>query len=111
MERNSRAIVKRLLAEGFELVKVSGSHHKFRKSLIHKSRSTPSFCQYRTNGYLFSMHFGIKLPESGENRPDFGMSPTYGSDSKGPITVIVPHPKKDLPVGTVRAIAKLAGWM
>ena len=28
------------------------------------------------------MHFGIKLPESGENRPDFGMSPTYGSDSK-----------------------------
>lgn len=60
MERNSRAIVKRLLAEGFELVKVSGSHHKFRR---------------------------------------------------GPITVIVPHPKKDLPVGTARAIAKLAGWM
>ena len=60
MERSSRAIVKRLLAEGFELVKVSGSHHKFRK---------------------------------------------------GPITVIVPHPKKDLPVGTARAIAKLAGWM
>ena len=60
MERSSRAIVKRLLAEGFELVKISGSHHKFRK---------------------------------------------------GPITVIVPHPKKDLPVGTARAIAKLAGWM
>jgi predicted RNA binding protein YcfA (HicA-like mRNA interferase family) len=60
MERNSRVIVKRLLAEGFELVKVSGSHHKFRR---------------------------------------------------GPITVIVPHPKKDLPVGTARAIAKLAGWM
>jgi len=60
MERNSRAIVKRLLADGFELVKVSGSHHKFRK---------------------------------------------------GPITVIVPHPKKDLPVGTARAIAKLAGWI
>ena len=60
MERNSRAIVKRLLADGFELVKVSGSHHKFRKGLI---------------------------------------------------TVIVPHPKKDLPVGTARAIAKLAGWI
>ena len=60
MERNSRAIVKRLLAEGFELVKVSGSHHKFRK---------------------------------------------------GANTVIVPHPKKDLPTGTARAIAKSAGWM
>ena len=52
--------MKRLLAEGFELVNVSGSHHKFRK---------------------------------------------------GPITVIVPHPKKDLPMGTARAIAKFAGWM
>lgn len=60
MERNSRAIVKRLLTEGFDLVKISGSHHKFRK---------------------------------------------------GPITVIVPHPKKDLPAGTARAIAKLAGWI
>lgn len=59
MERNSRAIVRRLLAEGFELVKVSGSHRKFRQ---------------------------------------------------GPITVIVPHPKKALPAGTARAIAKLAGW-
>ncbi|MXZ40292.1 MAG: type II toxin-antitoxin system HicA family toxin [Caldilineaceae bacterium SB0666_bin_21] len=60
MERYSRAIVQRLQAEGFELVKVSGSHHEFRK---------------------------------------------------GPITVIVPHPKKDLPAGTARAIAKSAGWM
>jgi len=25
-------------------------------------------------------------------------------------TVIVPHPKKDLPVGTAAAIAKSAGW-
>jgi predicted RNA binding protein YcfA (HicA-like mRNA interferase family) len=31
MERDSRKIVKRLLAEGFELVSVKGSHHKFRK--------------------------------------------------------------------------------
>jgi len=59
MEWNSRAIVQRL-REGIELVKASGSHHKFRK---------------------------------------------------GSITVIVPHPKKDLPVGTARAIVKSAGWM
>ncbi len=26
-------------------------------------------------------------------------------------TVIVPHPKKDLPLGTARAIAKQAGWI
>jgi len=59
MERDSRAIVKRLEKDGFVLVSVSGSHHKFRK---------------------------------------------------GDKTVIVPHPKKDLPLGTARAIAKQAGW-
>lgn len=59
MERDSRKIVKRLLSEGFVLVSVSGSHHK-----------------YRGNGKV----------------------------------VIVPHPKKDLPVGTARAIARQAGW-
>jgi predicted RNA binding protein YcfA (HicA-like mRNA interferase family) len=59
MERNSKNIVKRLQADGFELVAVRGSHHKFRK---------------------------------------------------GSITVIVPHPKKDLPLGTARSIAKMAGW-
>ena len=26
-------------------------------------------------------------------------------------TVVVPHPKKDLPVGTARNIAKMAGWI
>jgi predicted RNA binding protein YcfA (HicA-like mRNA interferase family) len=26
-------------------------------------------------------------------------------------TIIVPHPKKDLPTGTARAIAKHAGWL
>ncbi len=26
-------------------------------------------------------------------------------------TIIVPHPKKDLPTGTARAIAKHAGWI
>jgi predicted RNA binding protein YcfA (HicA-like mRNA interferase family) len=61
MERDSKKIVKRLLAEGWELVSVKGSHHKFGK--------------------------------------DDGRR------------VIVPHPKKDLPLGTARAIAKQAGWI
>jgi len=60
MMRNSREIVKRLKAEGFELVGVKGSHHKFRK---------------------------------------------------GEITVVVPHPKKDLPLGTARSIARRVGWI
>ncbi len=30
---------------------------------------------------------------------------------KGTQTVIVPHPKKDLPVGTAMAIARQAGWI
>lgn len=59
METDSKAIVKRLLADGFERVSVKGSHHKFRK---------------------------------------------------GDRTVIVPHPKKDLPKGTARNIARQAGW-
>ncbi|MXY39066.1 MAG: type II toxin-antitoxin system HicA family toxin [Rhodospirillaceae bacterium] len=59
MLRNSRDIVRRLKAEGFELVSVKGSHHKFRK---------------------------------------------------GAITVVVPHPKKDLPVGTAWSIARRVGW-
>lgn len=59
MERDSRKIVKRLVSEGYVLVSVAGSHHKFRK------------------------------------------------DGK---VVIVPHPKKDLPAGTARAIARQAGW-
>ena len=25
-------------------------------------------------------------------------------------TVIVPHPKRDLPLGTARSIARMAGW-
>ncbi|MFO1034143.1 MAG: type II toxin-antitoxin system HicA family toxin [Hyphomicrobiales bacterium] len=60
MERDSRRIVKRLLAEGFVLVSVVGSHHKFRK---------------------------------------------------GKTTIIVPHPKRDLPTGLARAIARQAGWL
>jgi predicted RNA binding protein YcfA (HicA-like mRNA interferase family) len=60
MERDSRKIIQRLTHEGFELVAIRGSHHKYRK---------------------------------------------------GDTTVIVPHPKKDLPLGTARAIAKQAGWL
>lgn len=30
---------------------------------------------------------------------------------KNALTVIVPHPKKDLPIGTAREIAKQAGWI
>jgi len=30
---------------------------------------------------------------------------------KGDKTVIVPHPKRDLPKGTARNIAKAAGWI
>ena len=60
MLRNSRDIVRRLKAEGFELVSVKGSHHKFRK---------------------------------------------------GEIVVVVPHPKKDLPIGTARSIARQVGWI
>ncbi|CDZ28920.1 type II toxin-antitoxin system HicA family toxin [Neorhizobium galegae] len=30
---------------------------------------------------------------------------------KGTQTIIVPHPKKDLPAGTALAIAKQAGWV
>ena len=29
---------------------------------------------------------------------------------KDRVVVIVPHPKKDLPIGTARSIARQAGW-
>lgn len=60
IERNSRAIIQRLRAEGWTEISVKGSHHKFRKD---------------------------------------GQS------------LIVPHPKKDLPLGTARSIARAAGWL
>ena len=60
MKCDCRKIVKRLRDDGFELMNVTGSHHKFRK---------------------------------------------------GAATIIVPHPKKDLPLGTARAIVKAAGWL
>lgn len=57
---SSKAIIRRLEAEGWVLVSSRGSHHKFRK------------------------------------------------DGQ---TLIVPHPKKDLPTGTARSIARVAGWL
>jgi predicted RNA binding protein YcfA (HicA-like mRNA interferase family) len=60
MERDSKRIIKRLLAEGFERVSVKGSHHKFRK---------------------------------------------------GSRVVVVSHPKRDLPLGTARSVAFMAGWL
>ena len=30
---------------------------------------------------------------------------------KGAVTIIVPHPERDLPTGTARSIAKMAGWI
>lgn len=39
---------------------------------------------------------------------------TRGSHHKfrrGPVTLIVPHPKNDLPLGTARSIARMAGWL
>ncbi len=60
IERNSRAIIRRLEAEGWQEISIKGSHHKFRKD---------------------------------------GQS------------LIVPHPKKDLPLGTARSIARMAGWL
>lgn len=60
MERDSKRIIRKLLAEGWEPVSTRGSHHKLRK------------------------------------------------DGQ---TVIVPHPKRDLPLGTARNIAKMAGWL
>jgi len=34
IERDSRRIIKRLKDDGFELVSVRGSHHKFRKGTV-----------------------------------------------------------------------------
>jgi len=60
IETNSRQIIKRLQMDGFDLIGIRGSHHKFKK-----------------DGRI----------------------------------VIVPHPRKSLPLGTARNIAKMAGWL
>lgn len=61
MLTNSRDIIRRLEAEGFVLVRIRGSHYRF------------------------------KHPRSGR-------------------AVTVTHPKKDLPLKTVRSIYAQAGW-
>lgn len=61
MLRDSRDIIARLKADGFEEVSVRGSHHKF-------------------------VHRTLKR------------------------MVIVTHPRKDIPPGTVRSIYRQAGW-
>jgi predicted RNA binding protein YcfA (HicA-like mRNA interferase family) len=60
MLKDRRDIIRRLRQDGFELVSVRGSHHKFRDAL----------CRI----------------------------------------VIVTHPRKDIPAGTVRSIYLQAGW-
>jgi predicted RNA binding protein YcfA (HicA-like mRNA interferase family) len=59
--RDSRAIIRRLNADGFVLVSSPGSHHKYR--------------------------------HPGRDR-----------------IVILPHPRNDIPLGTVRSIYRQAGW-
>ena len=44
----------------------------------------------------------------------FALVSTKGSHHKyrkNGRTIIVPHPKKDLPLGTARSIARAAGWI
>lgn len=64
MDRDSKKIIRHLLDDGFALISVKGSHHKYARNENEVTR-----------------------------------------------TVIVPHPKKDLPTGTARAIARQAGWI
>jgi predicted RNA binding protein YcfA (HicA-like mRNA interferase family) len=59
--QSSRYVVRRLVAEGWLLVRTKGDHHQFK----HPARA------------------GL---------------------------VTVPHPKKDLPIGTLRSIYRQAGW-
>lgn len=61
MLTESRDIIRRLETDGFVLVSVRGSHHKYR-------------------------------------------------DVEGGRTVILPHPRRDIPIGTVRSIYRQAGW-
>jgi predicted RNA binding protein YcfA (HicA-like mRNA interferase family) len=59
--RDSRDIIRRLRQDGFELVSVRGSHHKF----VHPASRR---------------------------------------------VVIVPHPRKDIPAGTLRSVYRQADW-
>ena len=46
-----------------------------------------------------------------EGFEEVGVSGSHHKFRKGNRTVIVPHPKKDLPEGTARNIARAAGWL
>ena len=61
MLRDSRDIIRRLEHDGFRLVGIRGSHHKFRHPVSNR-------------------------------------------------VTIVTHPKRDMPIGTVRAIYRQVGW-
>jgi predicted RNA binding protein YcfA (HicA-like mRNA interferase family) len=61
MLTNSRDIIRRLETEGWEIMRVTGSHHVFKKPGIRE-------------------------------------------------IVTVPHPKKDMGVGLVKSIYRIAGW-
>jgi predicted RNA binding protein YcfA (HicA-like mRNA interferase family) len=61
MLTNSRDIIRRLEAEGWEIMRVTGSHHVFKKPGIRE-------------------------------------------------IVTVPHPKKDMGIGLVKSIYRIAGW-
>jgi predicted RNA binding protein YcfA (HicA-like mRNA interferase family) len=56
---DSRDIIRRLETDGFVLVSIRGSHHKYRREAQ---------------------------------------------------TVILPHPRRDIPIGTARSIYRQAGW-
>jgi len=58
---DSRKLIRRLVDDGWVLVRTKGSHHQFR----HPSK---------------------------------------------PGLVTVPHPKRDLPIGTLRSVFRQAGW-
>ena len=46
-----------------------------------------------------------------EGYEQVGVRGSHHKFRKEAVTIIVPHPRKDLPVGTARSIAKLAGWI
>lgn len=50
-----------------------------------------------------------KLKQSGFE--EVSVKGSHHKFRKGTKTVIVPHPKKDLPLGTAKSIAKQAGWI
>ena len=66
MERDSRKIVKRLLEDGFVLVAIKGSHHKFRKDgttvATDLDTSSPLAFTKRTESGVLVRHFNGDRP-------------------------------------------------